>query len=189
MFRLSSLPPRLRRVSFAALMLAGLGTAILSADVRPADAARRVADELVHTFIRIAAPVVASWIVDNRDALAPGGEPVPPKMAAQLEGYFSQTMLDGVRHHVGWPAGLAGLVFRVIGMRAIAVDHVIVFRSQAIAADPVIWAHELAHADQFERWGVEGFVERYLLDSEKVEMEAWQVAIDYKMWALRTAPE
>jgi hypothetical protein len=186
MFRLSGLPPRLRRVRVAALLITGLAITILSSGILPGDAARRAGDELLQTVIRVAAPVVASWIIENRDALAPDGAPVPTDIAEQIEGYFSQTRLDRARHHVGWPGGLAGLVFRLTGMRAIAFDHVIVFRNQTIAADPVIWAHELAHTRQFETWGVTGFVERYLRDHEGVEMEAWQVAIDYKMWALQT---
>lgn len=186
MFRPPWLPLRLRHVSFAALILTGLGIfTVLSSDIHPRDTVRRAGDVLVRTFIRIAAPVIASWIADNRQALAPDATPIPPHLAAQMEGYFSKTRLDSVRHHVGWPVSLAGLVFHVTGIRAIAFDHLIVFRSQTIAADPVIWAHELAHADQFERWGVEGFVERYLLDSDTVEMEAWQVAVDYKMWSLQ----
>jgi hypothetical protein len=175
--------PRRRR--FVALLLAGLAVGATVVAVAGGDSLQRAAGAVQSAAVRIAAPVLADWIAGRRDALGPAGAPPPPAIVARLSGYFPESTIRRTRHHVGWPGGLPGLVFRLSDSRAIALDHVIVFRDAAIAADPVIWAHELAHVCQFDLWGMKGFAERYLLHHRQVEREAWQVAIDYKMWALQ----
>jgi hypothetical protein len=66
----------------------------------------------------------------------------------------------------------------------LALYDVIVFRDQAVAADPVIWAHELAHVRQYDDWGLPQFFKRYIRDPDAVESEAWKCAARYTMWAL-----
>ena len=173
-------------MGIAALVFAAGATAIVALGISPSNAGRRAVQIAGDTVTRAAVPILAAWIADQRDVMRPGGAPVPPEIAAQLSGFFPQATLNRVRYHVGWPQGLAGAVFRLTEPRAIAFDNVILFRNTTIAADPVIWAHELAHVRQFEIWGTLGFAERYCRNRESVEAEAWQVAIDFKMWALQT---
>jgi hypothetical protein len=66
----------------------------------------------------------------------------------------------------------------------VSLGDVIVFRDAALAADPVIWAHELAHVQQYDRWGTLQFAKRYVRDHHAVELEAWEIAARYTMWAL-----
>jgi hypothetical protein len=154
--------------------------------MRSPDALAQAGQTVAESAIRLAAPRLAAWIADRRDALAPRCLPPPTHMARQLTPYFPPSFLEGVRFCVGWSRETGGAPFLMAGTRAMTLDHVIVFRDQAIATDPVIWAHELAHVRQYDEWGVSGFSERYLRDPRGVEAAAWQVAADYKMWALET---
>ena len=86
----------------------------------------------------------------------------------------------------GWGDDLAtqSSLFHLLNARAVSLGDVIVFRDAALAADPVIWAHELAHVQQYDRWGTLQFAKRYVRDHHAVELEAWEIAARYTMWAL-----
>ncbi len=180
---------RTRRTFLAAMAVTGLlaaGTGLLlsPAGAAPAGSLAAARQAMVDRAVQEAAPAFAAWIIATRDTLADGALPPPPGMQALLAGYFPPELLARVRYRVGWPSGAAGAAFRLSNARAATIDRVIVFRDREIAADPVIWAHELAHVRQFETWGVAGFASRYLRDRAGVEAEAWDVATTYKMWAL-----
>ena len=132
------------------------------------------------------APLLASWIVSERDAAkAQGVEPIPPQIRAKLAGYVPDAVLDRVR----WREGASELlmtqnVIRFGDTPAVTLDDVIVFRERRTALeDPTIWAHELKHVMQFAEWGIESFATRYLSDSGAVEQEAW----DYRWEFMRQA--
>jgi hypothetical protein len=127
------------------------------------------------------APVLASWIVAERDAAkSQGVEPIPAAIRTALEGYVPKAVLDRVR----WREGASELslpqnMIRFGHASAVTLDDVIVFEERSAALeDPKLWAHELEHVMQFEEWGVEGFATRYLSDHAAVELEAvefrWQ---------------
>ena len=168
----------------AAIGVAGCFAALLAAGVLAADSLESSRQAAVDRAVGIAAPALAGWITASRDPLVPGAAPPPPAMVTLLSGDFPPSVLSSVRYRIGWPAGVARIAFRLTDARAITLDHIIVFRDGRVAADPVIWAHELTHVRQFERWGAPGFVERYLKNREAIETEAWVAATDYKMWAL-----
>lgn len=184
---LSPTSGRLRSGRFAAAAAvgaAGFAAILLAAGVVSADALEHSRQAAVDRAVGMATPVLAGWIAAQRDALAPGAAPPPPAMVALLRGYFPASLLGSVRYRIGWPESAAGVAFRLADARAITVDHVIVFRDARLAADPVLWAHELTHVRQFERWGPRAFARHYLENREAVETEAWAAAADYKMWAL-----
>jgi hypothetical protein len=53
---------------------------------------------------------------------------------------------------------------------------VVVFRdAQAAAEDPVLWAHELWHVQQYREWGSDGFARRYTRDFQSVEGPAYEM--------------
>lgn len=133
-------------------------------------------------------PVLERWIRASREeALREGSAPIPPDMKAMLGGFFPQALLDRVRYQIGAgsSASLQGYVFGIGDTKGITLDEVIVFRDAETAADPLIWAHELAHVQQYERWGTLEFAQRYLQDFAEVEGEAWRVHGRYKSWAQR----
>jgi uncharacterized protein DUF4157 len=54
---------------------------------------------------------------------------------------------------------------------------VIIFRDEQQAADPVLWAHELTHVEQYDRLGVEAFAVQYL-------QQAWVLGDHFRVGAI-----
>lgn len=146
----------------------------------------RLKPAIAGTAVHYGAPALAGWIVAARDEVAPQSRPIPGDMRERLAGFFPDALLDRVRFRIGWPEppGWPSRMFAAADVRAVALDDVIVFRDPAIADDPAIWAHELTHVQQFTRWGVEGFAERYIRGHQEIETEAWEAAARYTMWVL-----
>ncbi|HEY8521002.1 MAG TPA: DUF4157 domain-containing protein [Gammaproteobacteria bacterium] len=145
---------------------AGQGLAILQAEMRRIDPALRNA----------AAPALADWIVESRDAaLREGVQPIPPEIRAKLQGYVPPEALDRVRFRVGGGGALSlqQNLFRSGYVPAVTLDQVIVFRREKDAREDLgLWVHELKHVMQYREWGVEGFARRYVSDYNAVEEEA-----------------
>lgn len=171
-------------MAVTSVLAAGAGLLLSPAGAAPAGSLAAVREAMVDRAVQEAAPGLAAWIIETRDTLADGALPPPPRIQALLRDYFPPQLIGRVRYRIGWPSGVWGAAFRLSNARAVTVDRVIVFRDREIAADPVIWAHELAHARQYQTWGVSEFARRYLRDRAGVEAEAWDVAATYKMWAL-----
>jgi hypothetical protein len=134
-------------------------------------------------------PVLETWILRSRDeALREGTKPLPAAMKEMLLGFFPEALLDRVRYRIGSGsrATLQGYVFGVADTKGITLGDVIVFRDAEAAADPLIWAHELAHVQQYDRLGTRAFSERYLHSFSEVEGEAWRVQGRYRSWAQRS---
>jgi hypothetical protein len=128
-------------------------------------------------LVQSLAPLLASWIVSERDAAkAQGVEPMPEPIRAALAGYVPEAILEGVHWREG--AGELSLpqnAIRFGHVPAVTLDDVIVFQERRAALeDPTLWAHELKHVMQFAEWGIDGFAARYLADYESVEAEAWE---------------
>lgn len=144
----------------------------------------RAEADAMAALAREGAPMLAGWIRRSQAAvLAAGAEPIPPEIRASLARYFPAEVLGGVRYRVGWsdPGSLPGRLFEAYG-QAVTLGDVIVFRNAAAAADKVIWAHEIAHVEQYRRWGIEEFARRYVADHRAVEREAWAIT---GAWAKR----
>ena len=129
------------------------------------------------------APVLKNWIIESRNnTLRAGVNPIPPEIRARLTGFFPERLLDKVRYRsgVGHFLSLQNSAFKIEGKRAITLDYVIVFENDNTAKnDDALWAHELAHVDQYERWGIHDFSVRYLRSWNSVENEAEDVGSRY----------
>lgn len=136
-----------------------------------------------------AGPVIAKLIRSSRAAAIEAGvDPIPASMRARLSGFFPETLLDRVRYRVGGGAEstVQGYLFRSEYVLATTLDDVIVFRNQDDAeTDPVLWAHELAHVEQYEQLGIDGFAHAYVRDHKALEHAAMRVAGRYDSWARR----
>lgn len=144
-----------------------------------ANAFGRGSDALTAGARILVAPVVAAGITSLRDsAIARGVEPVPSSIRDALLGYVPLDVLDDVRWRIDDSLSAQHTMFVLSDTPAMTLGHVVVFARAADAGDATLWAHELFHAMQFQRWGIEGFVERYLADYGAVEFEAaefrWQ---------------
>jgi hypothetical protein len=128
-------------------------------------------------LVQSLAPLLASWIVSEREAAkAAGVDPIPEPIRVALAGHVPEAILDRVRWREG--AGELSLpqnAIRFGHVPAVTLDDVIVFQERRAALeDPTLWAHELKHVMQFAAWGIDGFAARYLADYEAVEAEAWE---------------
>lgn len=134
------------------------------------------------------APILGGWIATwRRQAMDEGTQPIPRATRERLVGFFPEMLLNRVRYRTGWGQRrtVESGLFRLSDARALALVDVLVFRDDAVAADPVIWAHELAHVQQYDQWGPREFARRYLRDPGAIESDAWVVAARYTMWALQ----
>lgn len=138
------------------------------------------------TTAKDAVPALADALAASRQAaLAAGSEPIPPAIRRKLDGFFPTPMLARVRYRVGWGDKRPPLapLFLLPTTKAMTLDEVIVFRDRRSAEDIRIWVHELGHVEQYARWGVEGFAQRYVEDYQAVEDDAWAVFNRYDEWA------
>ena len=174
--------------AFAGDALARIHQGVATFSDRNRHALQWVEGRLRQTAAEGGGPILERWILISRDeALREGTEPLPVAMKEMLLGFFPETLLERVRYRIGAgsSATLQGYVFGVADTKGITLGDVIVFRDAETAADPLIWAHELAHVQQYDHWGLREFSERYLHSFGEVEGEAWRVYGRYRSWAQR----
>ena len=138
--------------------------------------------DLARTGQALGSEALAQWIWASRsEAMRDGVVPIPPTIRARLDGHFPAALLDKVRYRVSSSSefALPAQAFRTNAV-AITLGEVILFRPGAGGeADPRVWAHELTHVQQYDRWGVRGFAQRYTADHLAVEREAQDGAARY----------
>jgi hypothetical protein len=138
------------------------------------------------------ARLLADLIQSARDsAIANGVKPIPPQIYRALHGYFPDDILRKVRFTSGHADAIIipGLALSYGHIDAVALIDVILFHhDRAAHTDAKLWAHELTHVMQYERWGVEDFAKRYLQDYDAVEQEARDNADRYVSWSEHAHP-
>jgi Domain of unknown function (DUF4157) len=128
---------------------------------------------------RLLVPVLVAGITSFRDAaIERGVSSIPRDIRDALLGYLPSDLLDSVRWRVDDGLSTQHTLFLLGDTPAMTLGHVVVFAHAEDTDDPTLWAHELFHALQYRRWGIDGFAERYLADYGAVEFEAaefrWQ---------------
>ena len=133
-----------------------------------------------------AARILTRMIETTREqTIANGVKPIPPAIYRGLLGYFPAALLQRVRYASGQAGGIAlpAIAFTYGDVAAMALGEVIVFRDERVAqSDLKLWAHELTHVLQYQRWGTEGFASRYVADRTGVEREAYANAERFVAW-------
>ena len=136
--------------------------------------------------VQAAAPILQKMIEQSKaDALRSGVQPIPPEIRKNLSGYVSESIMNAARFRVkgGGDLSLQAGAVRYGEQAAITFDNVIVFRFQGDALyNPVLWAHELKHVEQYQKWGVKDFAIRYVRDFKSVEREAYEFDTKYAAW-------
>ncbi len=132
------------------------------------------------------AHLLAGLITTTREqVIADGVHPLPNPIYRGLIGFFPDALLRRVRFAGGLREGivLPSLAFRFGDAAAMTLGDVIVFREPAQSAQRLkLWAHELTHVLQYQRWGIEGFADRFVRDSKAVEAEAYANADRFVAW-------
>ncbi len=124
----------------------------------------------------------------RQQAIADGVRPIPSPVYRTLLGYFPAALLQKCRFAVGNAHALTlpALAFSYGDAAAITLGDVVLFKNERIAENDLkIWAHELTHVMQYQRWGIEGFAGRYVRDSNAVEQEAIDNANRFAAWLPR----
>ena len=139
------------------------------------DVGRALMRDLQRAGEDAAGEALAQWIIASRnDAIRAGVHPIPAAIRTQLKGHIPEAVLAKTRYRIGSANefSLAGQAFKG-NAAAITLGEVILFRPNDDGhSDAPLWAHELVHVQQYERWGVRGFAKRYTLDHQGVEAEA-----------------
>ncbi len=171
----SLLLSRVRTTALAALMCATLAAPIqaqqLSWEFDP-----EAIQALEQAATGAAAQLLRNAILQSRgEALRAGVQGIPPRIRAELSGFYPEALLDRVRFRVGGGSdqSLQLNVIRYGERAAITLVDVVVF-AEALdaAANAELWVHELWHVQQFAQWGVDDFSLRYARDYRSVEAEA-----------------
>jgi hypothetical protein len=140
--------------------------------------------------VHASASLVSDWIWASRnDAVSAGVSPIPFHIYQRLRNYYSDDLLQRVYYRVGRgnELSLPNLAFGLYHRDAIALYDVIVFRRGYDAEnDDELWAHEVAHIDQYMRWGLQKFSIRYLRSWNSVEAEARHHEHKYSINATET---
>ncbi len=133
------------------------------------------------------AKLLATLIQSSREsAIANGVRPIPPRVHSALLGFFPDAVLRKVRFASGQAEtiGIPGLAMHYGHIDAVTLADVILFRDDHMAhTDTKLWAHELTHVMQYERWGIENFATHYLQDFASMEREARENADRYVHWS------
>lgn len=137
--------------------------------------ARKGSEQLVRRSARLTGPVLAQAIRHaEAQASRAGAKPVPDAMAKVLAPYFAPELLSSVRWTIG--AGRVDLgtllTEKYMDEGAVALNRQVVFSSERLTRNVWIWAHELAHVEQYRRMGVNRFAAAYVADWSAIEREA-----------------
>ena len=121
----------------------------------------------------------------RQEAIADGVRPIPPLVYRSLLGYFPAALLQRCRFATGRSRALMlpSLAFSYGDATAITLGDVVLFKADKVAqSDLKVWAHELTHVMQYQRWGIDGFADRYVRDTKAVEQEAIDNANRFIAW-------
>ncbi|MEP1143490.1 MAG: DUF4157 domain-containing protein [Henriciella sp.] len=142
----------------------------------PLDVPGRITRE---TAVETLGPVLGEAIRHSRDnARSAGTNPIPVQIKQALSVYFDQGLLNRVRYRIGQGHELSVQAnsIRFGDAQGVALKDTIVFANVAAANDLWLWAHELGHIQQYDKWGLTDFSKRYVRDSGAVESEANDIA-------------
>ena len=149
----------------------------------------RSQDVVPPALIGAAAQVLAGMIESARaQSIAGGVQPIPSGVYRGLLGYFPDGLLRKARFSAGHADRivLPSLAFAYGDKAAITLGDVVLFRDpHAAQTDLKLWAHELTHVLQYQRWGIDGFADHYVRDSKAVEKEAYENADRFAVWRPR----
>jgi hypothetical protein len=133
----------------------------------------------METGIEIAAATLANALVASRDAAwAQGTRPMPPPIREALLTWYPADLLDSIEYRVGVAeeATVQSLAMRFGDATAVTAIDTIIFHDTWDAEHNVsLWAHEVKHVEQFQRWGLMEFARRYVRDHVAVEDEAYAI--------------
>jgi hypothetical protein len=134
-------------------------------DKNPEAATALIQDSGQWPYLTVAAGIIAC----HDAAIAGGGRPIPARLRKTLRRWYPDELLNAVR----WTS-LRESIRQLLQdgqmnfdgeTLAITMMDVVIFRSDDLANDGALWAHELYHVQQYRKWGVFGFAKRWVDDA------------------------
>lgn len=162
-------PPEVARA------LSVLGKQTVQSSRRLATRAQRESGRLVKRSAAVTGPVLAQAILHGEaQASRAGARPIPEPIARILAPHFKADLLKTVRWTIGTGRVDLGtfLTEQYMDEGAVALNRQVVFSSERLTRNVWIWAHELAHVEQYRRMGVNRFAAAYIADWQAIEREA-----------------
>jgi hypothetical protein len=104
-----------------------------------------------------------------------GARAMPPDVYQQLTQYFSPAFLQSVAFNTFSNARItldSAVMLLNNDVAAITLEDIVVFRNESDAHNPVLWAHELTHVQQYRNRGVDAFANMYTTNAWVLENEA-----------------
>lgn len=103
-----------------------------------------------------------------------GVQPVPRGLKRRFRQHFDEAVLDQARWTVAKPQSRLGRVLArwPVEEGAVTLGNIIVFKTESGSSNPRLFAHELAHVEQYRELGIEEFARRYAADPEPLEAQA-----------------
>jgi len=133
-------------------------------------------DTLSQTLSALFAAPLAQAIRQSRDRTYPRGKLMPTEIRRKLAPFFPRTILDKVRYSTDWETAADGTTYLLIlqnsSVEAVTLGDVILFRDDQVVENPLLWAHELVHVEQYSRLGIPTFASQYLQQAWVLENEA-----------------
>src|SRR5262249_22158261 len=155
-------------------IILGIAMTVKSFDSR--EGTPQALDPLPQTLAALFGAPLAEAIQQGRNRAYPHAQPIPQAIRAQLTPFFPHVVLQTVRYSTDWDSTAEGMLpYFLLGngaVTAVTLGDVILFRDAHLAEDPLLWAHELTHVEQYRRLGVETFATRYLQQAWVLEDEA-----------------
>jgi hypothetical protein len=124
----------------------------------------------------------------RQQAISSGVRPVPAAVHRSLLGYFPPIVLHKTRFAQGRADALAlpSPAFSHGNASAVTLGEVVLFKTERLAqSDLKLWAHELTHVMQYQRWGIDGFADHCVHDFSSVQQEANDNADRFMAWLSR----
>lgn len=120
------------------------------------------------------AALEAAIRIGRADALRAGAAPVPAEFKRRFAGDFPPAVLDEARWLVAAPNSRLGRVLArwPVEEGAVTLGEVIVFKTAGASRSAQLFAHELAHVEQYRKLGIGEFARRYAADPGPLEEEA-----------------
>lgn len=120
-------------------------------------------------------PALATAIrLARTEALRSKAQRIPADLKRALRRHYPRAVLDRARWIVAAPQSRLGQLLARWPVKegAVTLDEIIVFKTPRAAGDRRLFAHELAHVDQYRKLGIDGFAARYAAHREQMEGEA-----------------
>ena len=143
-----------------------------------------VRHDITESVVESVAPLLKNLILASRnDALNAGAGPLPPEIVWEFQGFYAQNVLSAYwRVGQGNDLSLQANSFRYGDRAAIVLDTVLVFRNWQDTQSLWLWAHELAHLEQYRAWGIDNFTKLYIRDHQSIENAANRRADEFMAW-------